>query len=124
MTSFGINRDNFEFCKFDSLKVIYDAVKTVFGDSLLSKQSKGNNLGKWLNRVPCVVSYPTLQLVLKAKSVPWFSVIGSGSAAILEIYKIAQRSISNNVQWKFVREVVSSSGNFSLQLSNLSVSLY
>lgn len=87
--------------------------KQFIGDSLLSKQTKGNNLGKWLNRVLCILSYPTLQLVLKAKSVPWFSVIGSGSAAILEIYKKAQRSISNNVQWKFVREVVSSSGKFS-----------
>lgn len=32
-------------------------------------------------------TYPTLQPLLKAKSVPWFCVIGSGSAAILEIYK-------------------------------------
>lgn len=30
MTSFGINSDNFELCKFDSLKVIYDVVKTVY----------------------------------------------------------------------------------------------
>lgn len=37
MMLFGINRDNFEFCKFDLFKVIYDVVKIVFGDFLLFK---------------------------------------------------------------------------------------
>jgi len=51
-----------------------------------------------------------------AKSVPWFCAIGSGSAAILEIYKkTAWRSISNNdTRWKFVRKAVSSSGKVTI----------